>query len=298
VRTLIPLLLLVPILLLIVRTIVRRTLEPIAHLARHVDSNAIGPAARLPDLDVPDEIAPFLASIRRLLENLTEALVQQQRFVANAAHELRSPMAALQLQSANIERVVEGGDARSRLDQLRLGLDRMQHLLEQLLSMARAEGASAAGPPVRLAEVATEVLAECIFAAQAKGIDLGMDRCDRDLCVAASALDMRTLLRNVVDNAVKYAPSGTTVTVSVHAEGDEAVLAVEDEGPGIPDVHLQRAFEPFYRVPGSAETGSGLGLAIVSAIAKRLHGRATLMRRRGTAGMRFEYRQRASGAPR
>ena len=144
-----------------------------------------------------------------------------------------------------------------------------------------------------LAGVATEVLAECIFAAEAKAIDLGMDRCDRDLCVEGADLDIRTLLRNVVDNAVKYAPQGSSVTVCVYRDDDQAVLAVEDEGLGIPDVHLQRAFEPFYRVPGTVEAGSGLGLAIVSAIAKRLHGRAALTRRIGNAGLRFEYRQPA-----
>ena len=153
IRTLIPLLVLVPILLLIVREVVRRTLKPIVGLARHMDSNGIGPAARLPDVDVPDEIAPFLTSIRRLLQELTDALEQQRRFVANAAHELRSPMAALQLQAANIERVVEGGEARSRVEQLRLGTQRMQHLLEQLLAMARSQAGNGASEPVRLGMV-------------------------------------------------------------------------------------------------------------------------------------------------
>jgi two-component system OmpR family sensor kinase len=291
IRTLVPLLLLIPLLMFLVRQVVRRTLGPVASLARHMDSNAIGPAARLPEVDVPREIEPFVQSIRRLLHELAEALEQQQRFVANAAHELRSPMAALQLQAANVERVVHGEEALARLDQLRLGLRRMQHLLEQLLSMARSEAQHGEACPVRLAEVTREVLAACVPGAEAKAIDLGMDHCDGELRVAGTAVDLATLLRNAVDNAIKYSPRESVVTVTVRREGQDAVLSVEDEGPGMPAPQLERAFEPFYRVPGARESGSGLGLAIVAAIAKRLGGRATLQPRGARTGLRFEYRQ-------
>lgn len=290
-RTLIPLLLLIPVLGWLVREVVRRTLAPVASLARHVDSNALGSAAQLPQADVPLEIEPFVQSIRRLLNELTQALEQQQRFVANAAHELRSPMAALQLQAANLERVVTGDDASARLEQLRRGIQRMQHLLEQLLSMARSEAGAAERRPVRLADVAKEVLAQCVHAAQERGVDLGMDRSDPDLSVSGSSIDFVTLLRNVVENAVKYGPSGSQVTVSVYRDGDDAILSVEDEGAGIPEAHLARAFEPFYRIPGVQEPGSGLGLAIVAAVAKRLGGHAVLVPRADGAGLRFEYRQ-------
>jgi signal transduction histidine kinase len=256
-----------------------------------VDSHAIGPAARLPEVDVPREIEPFVRSIRGLLQELTQALEQQQRFVANAAHELRSPMAALQLQAANMEQVVSGDEALARLDELRLGLQRMQHLLDQLLSMARSEVEQGEAFPVRLADVTREVLAACIPAAAAKAIDLGMDRCDEQLLVAGAPLEFATLLRNVLDNAVKYSPPYGVVTVSAYRDGIDAVLSVEDEGPGIAPPQLERVFEPFYRVPGVRESGTGLGLAIVAAIAKRLGGKATLLPRSAGPGMRFEYRQ-------
>jgi two-component system OmpR family sensor kinase len=291
IRTLVPLVLLIPLLVFLVRQVVRRTLRPLASLARHVDSNAIGPAARLPEVEVPREIEPFVNSIRRLLQELSQALEQQQRFVANAAHELRSPMAALQLQAANMERVVDGDEALARLDQLRHGLRRMQHLLEQLLSIARSEAEHGETCAIRLADVAREVLAGCVTDAEAKGIDLGMDYCDGEVFVLGSAVGLTTLLRNGVDNAVKYSPPHTTVTVSVRREGREAVLSVEDEGPGIPQTHLERVFEPFFRVPGAGESGSGLGLAIVATIARRLGGHAAMQPRPGTVGMRFEYRQ-------
>lgn len=291
IRTLMPLLLLVPLLMVLVRQVVRRTLGPIAALARHVDSNAIGPAARLPEADVPSEIEPFVRSMRQLLLDLTEALEHQQRFVANAAHELRSPMAALQLQAANMEPVVSGQAAVARLNELRLGMQRMHHLLEQLLAMARSEAEHGERQPVRLAAAAREAVAGCVPAAQAKAIDLGMDQCDEQLHVVGTSMDIATLLRNAIDNAIKYAPQGSSVTVSVYRDAGDAVLSVEDEGPGMSRAHLERAFDAFYRAPGAQETGSGLGLAIVAAIARRLGGRAALHPRGEGKGLRFEYRQ-------
>ena len=291
-RTLIPLLALIPVLTVLVGAVVRRTLAPVVRLALHMDSNAIGPAAQLPDLEVPLEIEPFVKSIRRLLQELTEALEQQRRFVANAAHELRSPMAALRLQADNLEHVVTGNDGSTRLEQLRRGLQRMQHLLEQLLDMAYSESGTAVRSRVCLVDVAREVLAQCVSAALEKRVDLGMGTSDPNLIVSATPIDIATLLRNVVENAVKYGPPESQVTVSVYRDGNDAVVAVEDEGPGIPASQLERAFEPFYRVPGGQESGSGLGLAIVATLAKRLGGKAILFPRPNKRGLRFEYRQR------
>lgn len=292
VRTLIPVLILIPLLILLVRGVVQRTLAPVSRLARHVQTNAMDHAANLPEVEVPLELRPFVHAIKGLLGELTAALAHQQRFVANAAHELRSPMAALQLQAANIEHVIHDGEARLRLQQLQAGILRMQHLLEQLLSMARSQ-AAAAGKlgPVRLADVATEVLAEFVAAAQAKGLDLGMERFDGNLCVQATPLDLVTMLRNVVENAVKCSPPGAAVTLSVYADGENAVISVEDAGPGIPQAQLQRVFEPFYRAPGVGTTGTGLGLSIVAAIAQRLDARVALSSGTGGVGLRFEYRQ-------
>jgi two-component system OmpR family sensor kinase len=292
VRTLIPVLLLIPLLILLVRGVVRRTLAPVSRLARHVETNAMDLAANLPDVEVPLELRPFVHAIKGLLGELTAALAHQQRFVANAAHELRSPVAALQLQAANIEHVIHDDAARLRLQQLQAGILRMQHLLEQLLSMARSQAVAAVElAPVRVAEVAKEVLAEFVAAAQDKGLDLGMERCDGNLCVQATRLDLLTMLRNVVENAVKASPPGAVVTISVYADGEDAVACVEDGGPGIPESQLQSVFEPFYRAPGAGTTGTGLGLSIVAAIAKRLDARVALASGPGGRGLRFEYRQ-------
>lgn len=290
IRTLIPLLLLIPLLVLLVREVVRRTLRPVAALARHVDSNPMAAAARLPQTDVPAEIAPFLDSIQRLLDALTETLEQQRRFVANAAHELRSPVAALHLQAINLAPVVSA-EGRERLEQLQSGTERMRRLLEQLLAMARSEADHGEVSSVSLGAVAREVVAELVLAAEAKGIDLGMDRDEEEARVRGTDLLLHTLIRNAVENAVKYGPPGSMVTVSVYREGGDAVVTVDDGGPGIPESQAGQVFESFYRVPGTSEPGSGLGLAIVAAIAKRLGGRAALRRRDIGQGMRFEYRQ-------
>ena len=290
IRTLIPLLLLIPLLVLLVREVVRRTLRPVAALARHVDSNPMAAAARLPQADVPTEIAPFLESIQRLLDELTETLEQQRRFVANAAHELRSPVAALHLPAINLDPVVSD-EGRERLEQLRSGTERMRRLLEQLLMMARSEANKGGLSSVSLGRVARQVIAELVLAAEAKGIDLGMDRDDEEAWVLGTDLLLHTLIRNAVENAVKYGPPASMVTVSVYRQDSDAVVTVDDDGPGIPAAHAEHVFESFYRVPGTSEPGSGLGLAIVAAIAKRLGGRAGLRRRDGGSGTRFEYRQ-------
>jgi two-component system OmpR family sensor kinase len=292
VRTLIPVLLLFPLLILLVRGVVRGTLAPVARLARHVETNPMDHAANLPEVEVPLEVQPFVHAIKGLLGELTAALAHQQRFVANAAHELRSPMAALHLQAANMERVIHEEEARQRLARLQAGIMRMQHLLEQLLSMARSQAPSEGKvAPIRVADVAKEVLAEFVPAAQAKGLDLGMERFDANLCLQASPLDLATMLRNVVENAVKYSPPGTAVTVSVVAEHADVVICVDDGGPGIPQSQRERVFEAFYRAPGSGTMGTGLGLSIVAAIASRLQARIALSDGPGGQGLRFEYRQ-------
>lgn len=238
----------------------------------------------------PVEIAPFLDSIQRLLNELTESLEQQRRFVANAAHELRSPVAALHLQAINLDPVV-CEEGRERLEQLRSGTDRMRRLLEQLLSMARSEADNEGLASMSLGQVAREVLAELVLSAGTKNVDLGMDLDDEDACVQGTNLLLHTLIRNAIENAVKYTPPKSMVTVSVYRQGGDAVVTVDDDGPGIPESHVDHVFEAFYRVPGTSEPGSGLGLAIVAAIAKRLGGRATLRPRDTGTGMRFEYRQ-------
>ena len=290
--TVVPLLVLLPALIVLARVLVRRTLAPVTRLAHHIDGNPMLNAANLPSVEVPSEVQPFVHSIQRLLADLSAALAHQQRFVANAAHELRTPIAALKLQASNVESVLRDPQVRERLAVLQTGIERIQHLLEQLLSMARSQAGTSGPPhPVDLAEGVVSALAELMPAAEQKKVDLGLDRCDPGVFVCATPIDIATLVRNVAGNAIKYCGSGAVVSLSVFAEGSDAVLRVEDDGPGISDEHLQHVFEPFYRALGTGQSGSGLGLSIVAAISERLGGRISLSPGATGRGVRFEYRQ-------
>ena len=294
-RALLPWLLLMPLLALLVRRVVKQALLPVRRLAAHVDEHPIERAARLPELDVPTEVEPFVTSIRRLVGQLAAALEQQRRFVGNAAHELRSPVAALQLQAANLERVLVGPVARARMLPLADGIRRIQALLEQLLSMARAQHDSRGSDQlVDLGDMVKRVLPEFLAVAADKTIDLGVDALADAALVVAAPMDIEVVLRNVVGNAVKFCPAGSVVSLSVLVEGDDAVLRVSDNGPGMDDETFQVAFEPFVRGSQVLEPGSGLGLSIVAAIARRLDARVALHPNAPGGGLVFEYRQRRS----
>ena len=292
VRTVLPLLVLVPLLALLVRVVVKGALAPVRRLARHVDEHPLARAAQLPELDVPAELHPFITSIRGLVSELSLALERQQRFVANAAHELRSPVAALSIQVVNLESVLVDSRARERMQPLSQGIARLQTLLEQLLSMARAQ-LHRAGTEQRigLAELVKEMLAEFVPQAADRGIDLGVDDLDEDAAVVADRFDLQLLLRNVIGNALKFCPPGSEVTLSVSVDGTQAVLRVIDNGPGMDEVSRPFAFEPFFRGAGVRQPGSGLGLSIVAVIAERFGAEISLQPCPDGPGLVFEYRQ-------
>lgn len=292
VRSVLPLLVLLPLLALLARAVIKGALAPVRRLASHVDGRPLALAAQLPELEVPAEVHPFVGSIRRLVHELSQALEQQQRFVANAAHELRTPVAALSLQAANLGNVLADPAARDRMHELSQGIARLQALLEQLMSMARAQLHRRSTPQrVRLDELAREMLAEFVPPAAERGIDIGVDTLAGDAVVLADRFDLELLLRNVIGNALKFCPPGSEVTLDLAVDAAEAVLTVSDDGPGIAADDLPFAFEPFYRAPGVDAPGSGLGLAIVATLAQRLQARVSLRANPAGRGMVFEYRQ-------
>ena len=297
VRSVLSLLALLPIVALLVRAVVKSALAPVRRLARHVDEHPLDRAARLPELDVPAELHPFITSIRGLVGELSLALERRQRFVANAAHELRSPVAALSLQAANLENVLADPQARERMQALSQGIVRLQALLEQLLSMARARlRRASAEQRIGLAKLVREVLSEFVPQAADRGIDLGVDRLAEDAEIVADRFDLQLLLRNVIGNALKFCPAGSEVTLSLTVDGTHAVLRVIDNGPGMDDASLQFAFAPFFRGTQAREPGSGLGLSIVAAIAERLDAKVSLEPNPHGAGLVFEFRQSLAGA--
>jgi two-component system OmpR family sensor kinase/two-component system sensor histidine kinase QseC len=271
-RVVIPLTLLLPIMIAAVAWIVRRGLTPLRFVAAEVQRRDAGSLAPLSIANLPREIAPVVNELNRLLERLQRTFSAQRAFISDAAHELRSPLTALRLQLQLLDRAPdEAGRAEARL---RLGgaVERAIHLVEQLLALARNEPQEAAMDfeKVDLAAAAAEGIKDTHDLALARNIDLGLDAAN-GLYVQGNRDALRTLARNLVDNAVRYTPPGGTVRVRCQSTGQQALLEISDTGPGIAAQDRERIFDRFYRRAAAQEDGTGLGLAIVKAIAER-HG--------------------------
>lgn len=269
--TVIPFLLLVPVLLLLVTDLAGKAFAPVHAAARAVDARGEDDLRPLASAGLPAEIRPFSDAINRLLARVGLSMDEQRRFIADAAHELRTPLTALSLQAERLAATPLSPEAQARLATLRDGIGRSRSLLEQLLSLARAQQATQAAPAPALCvhAIYRQVLEELLPLAQAKQIDIGL-LAGADVLVNASASDLATLLRNLAGNAIRYTPPGGKVDLSLRREGRVAILAIDDNGPGIAVAERERVFEPFYRVLGSGEDGAGLGLSIVRAICLRL----------------------------
>jgi two-component system OmpR family sensor kinase len=275
-RTVAPIALMLPLLMLVVWWVVSGSLAPVARVEAQLAARQADDLSPVSEAGLPDEVRPLVRELNLLFGRVGTAFEAQQHFVANAAHELRTPLAALKLQAVSLERAGNEEARAVAVGRLGAGIERATRLVEQLLVLARQQ-ASAAGDvgaqPVALAELARRTLAEMVGVAQAKGVDLGLAHAD-ELSVVGQPEALAILIRNLVENAVKYTPAGGTVDLSVRALAGRASLSVEDSGPGIAADERERVFDRFYRIAGSEGAGSGLGLAIVKAIAER-HG-ATL----------------------
>lgn len=291
-----PLLLLVPVLLAVMLMLIRLMLRPLAELSRTVDARQEHDLKPLPKTDLPTELQPFVNAINGLLGRTGAAMESQRRFVADAAHELRSPLAALSLQAERLHAAPMSPEATERLETLQAGIRRSRHLLEQLLLLARAQNArwgqgqataTAASAPavVAVLPVMRRVLEDLLPLADQKGLNLGISAApgvthdaevDERIRVAADEMALYTLLRNLVDNAIRYTPAGGQIDLWVDQRGTDVVMAVQDDGPGIPAEERARVVDPFYRVLGTGESGSGLGLSIVDTLVGNLKGRLRL----------------------
>jgi two-component system OmpR family sensor kinase/two-component system sensor histidine kinase QseC len=288
--TLLPLLILIPILIFVARQIIKMEMSSLHSLAEFIDTQNEERISALPATQVPTEVAPFIHAINRLLERINQINSSQRRFIADAAHELRSPLTALSLQAQNIERTGSHNISKERFMPLKEGLDRSRHLLNQLLDMVRQQASITHLQPVDLGAVALTVIEEIMPIADAKKIDLGLAK-EAEVQIDADAAAMQLLLRNAVDNALRYTPEGGEVTVQIRSENGDAILEVIDNGPGIPEQELERVFDAFYRLPNNTQVGSGLGLAIARSIAEQFKGNVTLRNRTSCTGLVFTYRQ-------
>jgi two-component system, OmpR family, sensor kinase len=267
-RILLPLAASFPLFAILIWLLVSRELRPLEEIARGIRRRRPDSLEPLPAGDLPEEVVPLVSELNSLLARLGGAIETQRRFTEDAAHELRSPLTALQLQIQLVERARSPEELREALDALRAGAKRATHLVEQLLTMARLEPEAAREAPSELAlqDVAASVLADLEPLAEAKGVELRHGRVE-PARVAGQPDALRTLARNLVDNAIRYTPPAGRIEVSVFVDSDRPTLEVTDSGPGIPPDERERVFDRFYRLPGASAQGSGLGLAIVRQIA-------------------------------
>jgi two-component system OmpR family sensor kinase len=266
-QTLKPFALLLPVLALVIWFAVGHALEPLQRLTALVRARRVNALEALPEAQLPDEVQPLVQALNGLLARLRAALERERAFVADAAHELRTPLTALHLQMGMLARATDESEREAAMSTLSAGVQRAIRLVEQLLALARQEPrADRPHVPVRLDDLAREIVAELVPLADAGHIDLGVAAAQAAR-VAGDPDALGTLLRNLVDNAVRYSPSGGRVDVMVEAHAGGARLTVADNGPGIAPEERTRVFDRFYRRAGTEPPGSGLGLAIVKAIA-------------------------------
>lgn len=240
----------------------------------HVDLSPIR------ESDIPYEVRPLVRAMNDLLSRLSAALAAQQRFIADAAHQLRTPVAALKTQAELAVRQVRDGEAQATLQQLHTAADHAARLVSQLLTLARAEPGSHRSvmrERIDLTTLARETAGDWVPRALHRGIDLGFDDASVVAEINADPFLIRELLNNLIDNAINYTPAGGHITIRVIGAGGKFRLEVEDDGCGIPENERERVFERFYRIIGGSPEGCGLGLSIVREIAQGHGATATIL---------------------
>jgi len=272
-----------PLSVLLVWLALARGIKPLHRLEERIRARKPDDLSPLNHKAVPMEVAPLVDAVNDLLRRLNDSIATQKRFLADAAHQLKTPLAGLRMQADLAQRPgTSNEDLKRSLQQIGRSSIRATHTVNQLLSLARAEGASTAlqRTPCDMAELVIEVVQDCLPRAMDKHIDLGYDGAEPGtmaLQVWGNATLLQELVRNLVDNAINYTPSSNAqpglVTVRVLPDpfGRVVVLQVEDTGPGVPEAERDLVFQPFYRALGTEADGSGLGLPIVLEIARQ-HG--------------------------
>ena len=284
-RAVLPVALLAPVLMLIVWWVVGRAIGPIERVRRQVAARRPDDLAPLPTAGLPAEVRPLVGEMNGLLTRLSAAWDALTHFTADAAHELRSPLAALRLQAQSLQRAPDDATRAIASERLLAGIDRATRLVEQLLALARQEGAGEGAELVSLdlTALARNALADAEPEAARHAIALTLDAPTAHVVLRADEAALAVLLRNLLGNALRHTPPGGQVRVGVREEASVIDLTVEDSGPGIAPDERARVQDRFYRVPGTPGHGSGLGLAIVRAIAER-HGAALTLDASPTLG--------------
>ena len=276
--------LIVPIALLFVWLGLTRGIEPLSALTEAIRRRKPSDLAPIDEADVPEEVQPLIGAFNDLLARLDASLRAQQRFVSDAAHQMRTPLAGLRMQAEIAMRQRDPVNLQHAMRQIVASADRTAHLINQLLALARTDSDSPpALQPLDLDGLARDVAREWVLHAREKDIDLGFETATHAAWVDGNAALLRELLSNLVDNAIRYTPAGGRVTVRVLV-GERVVVEVEDTGIGIDDAERELVFERFYRVLGTGAEGSGLGLPIVRGIAHLHRASVTLYANAGERG--------------
>jgi len=250
-------------------------LRPLARLRGEIAARSPRDLRPVPEQDKPEEVRSLVGALNQLLSRLNAAIESRQRFISNAAHQLRTPLAGLKTHAELARREPSTSELRSLLDMIAGETTRTSHLVNQLLTLARAEpGEAPSGQPVNLHEIVGRDVRDWVQRALGKNIDLGFEL--EDAWTVGEPLLLRELAANLLDNALAYTQPGGSVTVRTGVRNGESLLEVEDNGPGIPEADREKVFERFYRVPATGGEGCGLGLSIVSEIAGRHSARVDL----------------------
>lgn len=267
-RMIVPFLLLIPALAWLAWFAVRKGLAPLDRITTDIERRDSTIMQPLDEKNVPEEVRPLVVALNDFLRRLEKSLMAQRQFVADAAHELRTPLTALSLQAQLVEQEKDEGERGKAVLDLRQGILRASHLVQQLLDLARQE------PDVPhvffrldLTELVRSKVGDLALLAAEKEIDLGVVA-EQSHWINGDSASLNLLVGNLVDNAIRYIPKGSRIDVSVDGDARMVLLTVSDNGPGIPSAERERIFERFYRPAGQQTHGSGLGLAIVSEVAK------------------------------
>jgi two-component system sensor histidine kinase TctE len=250
-------------------------LRPLDRLRGEIAARSPRDLRPVSEQDKPEEVRSLVGALNQLLSRLNAAIESQQRFIANAAHQLRTPLAGLKTHAELARREHSASELKSLLDMIAGETTRTSHLVNQLLTLARAEpGEAPSGQPVNLHEIVGRDVRDWVQRALGKNIDLGFEL--EDAWTVGEPLLLRELAANLLDNALAYTQPGGSVTVRTGVRNGESLLEVEDNGPGIPEADREKVFERFYRVPATRGEGCGLGLSIVSEIAGRYNAKVEL----------------------
>ena len=289
-RAVLPLLLIAPFMAAAAWWLTALALRPLQRVAADVRRRDEQSLAPLPAGGLPDEVAPLVAALNALLQRLERSLQTQRAFVADAAHELRSPLTALKLQLQLLQRAGTDAERTAAAEALAAGIERAARLVEQLLALARSEPGAApvAAQHLDLSELVREAVADTVPLALARGTRFELSA-DEAVWLDGDGAALRVLARNLADNAVRYAPRNARVEVRVSQPQGVPTLQVDDSGPGIPPAERERVFDRFYRRGLGDESGSGLGLAIVRSVAQR-HGATVVLDDSPLGGLRVTLR--------